>query len=452
MHRVVALVALASVLLIAALGAQPAAPHVVLITIDGLRGDYLNAAKYPLHVPTLRRMIREGTVSERTISVFPTLTGTAHTSLVTGVSAGAHGILGNNRFDPDIWSWTEDNYDRQPPYREFSEIHAETLWSAARAKGMKTAAIGWPQTAGGPIDYRIDISVAATAAESHTRTARSASPGWLDRIESKLGPIAATDLRFADHMKAVVAAQILEQLRPEFMAVHFALTDSVQHANGPGTAAAFEALEESDGNVAIVLEAIASARLTGSATVILTGDHGFLPMHTQLAINLPLVDAGLISKGADGKPSWTAIVAPNRGLGSLYLKNAADTDVLAKARAAFDKYAAAYPRRFRILERRALDAWGADPRAVLGIEPIEGYVLDARLGPPFAMAHDRAAGHGYRPDTPGMETGLIVWGAAARAAVVVPVSNTIDVAPTIARILGVALPRAEGQPLVGALK
>src|ERR1019366_4494248 len=73
--------------------------HVVLATIDGMRGDYLGEAdRYHLNIPHLRELMREGSYSARTISVFPTLTDTAHTSLVTGTGAAKHGILGNNRF------------------------------------------------------------------------------------------------------------------------------------------------------------------------------------------------------------------------------------------------------------------------------------------------------------------------------------------------------------------
>lgn len=428
--------------------------HVVLVTIDGMRGDYLgDADRYQLKIPHLRRLMREGSFSPRTISVFPTLTGTAHTALVTGVGAARHGILGNNKFDPSTWVFgaTGDNYDRQPPYRNHADIKVPTLWTSAHARGLKTAAIGWPQTTGGPIDYRIDILMAPTGPESHARTARTASPGWLDAVEAKLGPLEAVDLRGVDHVKALVAAQLLEQFKPALLAVHFAITDAVQHANGPGTPAALAAIEETDQNIGTLLDGLAASGLAATTTVIVTGDHGFLPMHTQLAINLPLVEAGLITRGADGHPAWTAIVVPNRGLGSLYVKDNS-TATLARARQALERYAALYPRRFRIVERAELDAWSADREALLGIEPTVGYVLDGRLDPPFAEPHSRAAGHGYRPDRPGMETGLIAWGAGVRAGWTLPTTNTIDVAPTIASILGLDLPDAEGKPIVGLFR
>lgn len=438
---------------------QPAgAPHVVLITIDGMRGDYLgNRDQYQLKIQNLRRLMREGSFSPRTLSVFPTLTGTAHTALVTGTGAFKHGILGNNKFDASTWVYRDDNpdnYDLQPPFRDYAEIKVGTLWSAARAKGLQTAAISWPQTAGGPIDYRIDIAAAATGPESHQRITRSASTspaGWLDRVERKLGPIQAIDGRMADHMKALVAVEILDQFKPSLTAIHFSLTDTIQHANGPLTPAAFAAIEETDQNIGDVLTGIAASGFASSTTVIVTGDHGFLPMHTELAINLPLIEAGLIAKGPDGHPSWTAIVAANRGLGSLYVKDKSAA-TLAKARQALEKYAAMYPRRFRIVERAELDEWSADRDAMLGIEPTAGYVLDARLAPPFAQPHARAAGHGYRPDTPGMETGLIAYGAGIRAGWVLPTTNTIDVAPTIATILGLQLPDADGKPIVGVFE
>src|SRR5919108_777084 len=306
----------------------PRVAHVVLVTIDGMRGDYLgDADRYQLKIPNLRRLMREGSYSPRMISVFPTLTGTAHTALVTGAGAMKHGILGNNKFDPSTWVYsadTQDNYDAQPPYRDHADIKVTTLWAAARARGLKTAAISWPQTAGGPIDYRADIAAAASGAESHQRIVRGASPGWIDAVERMLGPLQAVDGRMADHVKAQVAVEILKQFKPSLLAIHFSITDTVQHANGPLTPSAFAAMEETDQNIGDLLAGMSASGLGSSTTIIITGDHGFLPMHTELAINLPLVEAGLITKGADGHPQWQAMIAPNRGLGSLYVRAGAD--------------------------------------------------------------------------------------------------------------------------------
>jgi predicted AlkP superfamily pyrophosphatase or phosphodiesterase len=413
----------------------PVSRHVILVTIDGLRGDYIAATDpYHLKIPTLRAMMREGSVSERTISVFPTLTGTAHTTLVTGVPAARHGILGNNRFDPSVWTWDRENYDFQPPFRAFSDVKAPTLWAAARARGRTTAAINWPQTAGGPIDFITDVAIGRP-------------------VDTILGPVLAADIRMADHYKALVAAETLIALKPAFMAVHFSQTDAVQHALGPATPEALVAVEDTDTNLSILIAAIRKSEAAADVTTIVTGDHGFLPLHTELAINLPLVEAGLISPGANGRPEWQAIVAPNRGLGSLYVRDGANRAVITtRAREALAQYERKFPGRFRILDRAELDRWGADADAAFGIEPFAGYVLDARLAAPFAQPHARAAGHGYMPVMPGMETGLIMSGAGVRRGVRLPETRTLDIAPTIAALLGLELPQAEGQPITGALK
>jgi predicted AlkP superfamily pyrophosphatase or phosphodiesterase len=435
MSRVLRVMAALAAMLVHLAAQSPASRHAFLVTIDGLRGDYIAAHDpYHLKIPTLRRLMREGSVSERTLSVFPTLTGTAHTSLVTGVGAARHGILGNNRFDPSVWTWDRDNYDFQPSYREFSHVKTETLWTAARARGRTTAAFNWPQTAGAPIDFRTDILVGRAA-------------------DTILGSVTAVDVRMADHYKALAAAETLITLKPAFIALHFSQTDSVQHARGPATPEALVAVEDTDANLAILVDAVNRSGVADDVTIIVTGDHGFLPLHTELAINLPLVEASLITKGTSGHPEWQAIVAPNRGLGSLYVREGSDHGaVLKRAREALATYERRYPGRFRILEREELDRWGADADAALGIEPLPGYVLDARLSRPFAQAHNRAAGHGYSPATPGMETGLIMFGAGVRRGVRLPETRTLDIAPTIAALLGLDLPHADGQPIAGALK
>jgi hypothetical protein len=51
-----------------------------------------------------------------------------------------------------------------------------------------------------------------------------------------------------------------------------------------------------------------------------------------------------------------------------------------------------------------------------------------------------------------METGLVMSGAGVRRGVRLAETRTLDVAPTIAALLGIELRQAEGQPIAGALK
>jgi predicted AlkP superfamily pyrophosphatase or phosphodiesterase len=58
--------------------------------------------------------------------------------------------------------------------------------------------------------------------------------------------------------------------------------------------------------------------------------------------------------------------------------------------------------------------------------------------------------HGLSPDVPEMGASLVLWGDGVRAGDLGEVAM-IDIAPTLASLLGVSLPTAEGKPLAAAL-
>jgi len=67
-----------------------------MISIDRLRPDYVRAADpYGLRLPNLRRFQAEGASASGVKGVLPTVTYPSHTTLVTGVSPAAHGIVYN---------------------------------------------------------------------------------------------------------------------------------------------------------------------------------------------------------------------------------------------------------------------------------------------------------------------------------------------------------------------
>jgi predicted AlkP superfamily pyrophosphatase or phosphodiesterase len=132
-----------------ALAPRPPGPiqRVLVVSIDGLLPDtYLHPDAHDLRVPTLRWLVQNGAVSDGVESVFPTLTYPSHTSMVTGVNPGKHGIVANGSFDPleqdlDSWRW----------YAE--DIQVEPIWSIAERAGYDTALIHWPVTLGAKVRW-----------------------------------------------------------------------------------------------------------------------------------------------------------------------------------------------------------------------------------------------------------------------------------------------------------
>ena len=69
-------------------------PLLVVISVDGLRPDYITAADaHGAKIPNLRRFLKEGAYAEGVEGVVPTVTYPSHTTLVTGVWPAKHGIF-----------------------------------------------------------------------------------------------------------------------------------------------------------------------------------------------------------------------------------------------------------------------------------------------------------------------------------------------------------------------
>ena len=69
------------------IAAADAGRAVLLISIDGLRPDYVtDANRHGLKIPELRRLWAEGAHASSVRGVLPTITYPSHTTLVTGVS------------------------------------------------------------------------------------------------------------------------------------------------------------------------------------------------------------------------------------------------------------------------------------------------------------------------------------------------------------------------------
>ena len=116
-----------------AASSTPAGPAVLLISIDGLHpSNVLEADRYGLKIPTLRRLLREGAHATAMRGVLPTVTYPSHTTMLTGVWPVRHGIPTNVPFDPlnrnlGVWYW----------YAE--DIKALTLWEAVSNSGARTS-------------------------------------------------------------------------------------------------------------------------------------------------------------------------------------------------------------------------------------------------------------------------------------------------------------------------
>ena len=98
-------------------------------------------------LPHFRAFFKRAAGCGRVLSVYPSLTYPAHTSIVTGLYPARHGIVNNHKVQPEKrkpdWLW-------QRRY-----IRGTTLYDEARKHGLRVAALLWPVTGRAKIRYNL---------------------------------------------------------------------------------------------------------------------------------------------------------------------------------------------------------------------------------------------------------------------------------------------------------
>jgi predicted AlkP superfamily pyrophosphatase or phosphodiesterase len=250
----------------AAIATLAATQPLVVVSVDGLDNRYLtNADQMGLKIPNLRRLMREGQVSQGVIGVFPTVTWPSHTTMITGVDPVKHGILANWR----------------PPgekYLDYSQIKVPTLIGAAHAAGLTIATINWPVTVDAPVDWNIPeyFSKRRGAAQDARTVESKAKPADLFEKIANAYPSFAQQW-MDDRNRTQAAMYLLQHEKPRLLLIHLADLDSEEHDNAPYTRESKAIVERSDELVGQILSVLPA----GSALAVVS-DHGFEKVNTTV--------------------------------------------------------------------------------------------------------------------------------------------------------------------------
>jgi len=441
---ILALLVLSPFTLAAAYRAQAPIP-LVLISIDGLRPDYvLEADRYGLKIPELRRLLAEGAHASGVRGVLPTVTYPSHTTIVTGVSPARHGILANRPFDPLARN--------QGSFWYAEDIKARTLWDAAADAGLTTSSVDWPVTAGARIRWNIAQIWRAGTGDEGKLTHAVSTPGLLAEAERVVGPWPAGDAWWVadDRRKAAFDVYLLAAKKPHLHLCYFSGLDEEQHTTGPGSPQVKAALEEIDRLVGQVRSA-AEKRGGGTAYVAVVSDHGFARSDRYLDLNEPLRRAGLYEVDGRGQvASWRAFAWSAAGSAAIMLRDPADEDARRKVASVLDRLAEQPANGIdRILTGAEARAAGGFPTAAFVVgaraEPSTGNGLDAPAFRPGPHVHGE---HGYLPENAEMDASFLVAGPGITAGRDLGRIDMRDVAPTLAGLLHLSLPAAEGRDLL----
>jgi predicted AlkP superfamily pyrophosphatase or phosphodiesterase len=422
--------------------------HVIVVSIDGLVPDsYLRPDAHGLRVPTLRRMVAEGSHSAGARPAFPTVTYPCHTTIATGVAPLRHGIHSNRADDP-----LETNLDGWRWYAE--DIRAPPIWDLAASAGYRTALVGWPVTVGARATFLVPEFWRAKHGDDLKLLRALSTPGLLDRVAAASPRFAAGyhpgDF-FTDQFVVDIAVHALTAGKPHLSLIHLVQVDSAQHRHGLWSAEARAAIENADLQVARLVRAVDDAGVWPSTALVVVSDHGFAAVTSMVRPGVLLRQAALVDVDGQGHVTgYRAFLQMSGGLGYVYLADQRDAATAAVARRLFAEQAARPGGGIgRLFQPADIRAAGGDPRALLAFEaPPGGSFGPGYLGDYQAPPVYRAT-HGFAPDQPAMAASLLAWGPRVPRGRLAS-ARLVDVAPTVAAWLGIAMPTAEGRALLPA--
>ena len=434
---------------------QKVAKRAIIISLDGLDARYLSRRdEFNLRIPTLRRLMSEGAAARGVMSVYPSVTYPAHTTIATGVLPWRHGILGNEIFEsPDERQTGEWNWFAR-------DIKADTLWRAASRAGLKTALISWPASVGeGDYSFPEILSLTNSMTETLSRIKANDRPdGFVEELEGRDPKLySGSNKEETDDLRTRFAEYVITEKRPDLVMIHLFDLDHFQHVYGPFTPEAFGMLEKVDTYVARIIAAASRAGTLDETAIFIVSDHGFMPVSKEVHPTVLLARAGLLAvrevKREDGVyrmeiAGWRAVPYVTSGSCSIILRDPNDTDALNKARAIFKPLAGKKGSGiFRVIEADEVKRLGANPRAALMLDAEDGFQFGKHLTGDFITATERRGQHGYLPTRPDYKASFIASGAGIRRRGSLGDIRMLDIGPTIARVLKLKLRDAEGKAL-----
>jgi predicted AlkP superfamily pyrophosphatase or phosphodiesterase len=424
---------------------EPAPPILLLISIDGMRPDYVTSADaHGAKLPNLRRFLKEGAYAEGVTGVVPTVTYPSHTTLVTGVWPAQHGIFANTTFDP-----LQKNFQGWYWYAE--DIHSRTLWDAAAAAGRTTASVHWPVTVGAPITWNIPEFWRANTPDDAKLLRAVSTPGLLEEPRAALGdyPVGTDSSAEVDELRARYAQWILEHKHPALVTLHLAALDHIEHETGPFSPESIAILERLDAVIG-TLRAAVERLAPGRAFVAVVSDHGFVQTSAQLNLFPAFRDAKLFTLDEKGKVAdWKAMPWVTGGSAAIVLKAPHDEATRSQVRELLGKIAADPANGIdRVLDADDLHNRGGFPTAsfFVGLKP--GWRTGSTLDGPILSKTKIGGAHGELPDLPDLRASFFLIGPGVPAGRSLGLIDMRDVAPTLAHAVGLSLPSASGKNLL----
>jgi predicted AlkP superfamily pyrophosphatase or phosphodiesterase len=415
--------------------------------------DALNSLDFPQinGLPAFKKLLNQGSYAKEVISVYPSLTYPAHTSIVTGTYPLEHGIIANTLFQPGVkspdWFWYH------------KDIKVPTLYDIARRFGLRTGALLWPVTAGAKINYNLpEIWPNHPGQNQVLLVLTNGSPWYILDLNFRFGKLMnGTHQPELDDFVTESACRTILTKRPNLMMIHLTDVDYHRHYYGFMSEEAKNAIKRQDHRIHKIIKAAQKTGIYNQTTFIILGDHGFLDVKYQVNLNAFFKKAGLLKLTPSGSlGDWRVYANPCDGSAQVYLKDPRDQNLKQMVFNLLESLRKDQGSGIEAIFNRAEASRmgvGEGPEFVVEAKP--GYYFNSdwqspglcKVGPIDLEKDNYRADHGFSPYKPGYRTFFLASGCGIKKGVVIPSIQIIDEGPTMAELLGLKLPKARGRIL-----
>lgn len=429
-------------------------PSILLVSVDALKPEFVfEQERLGVKLPVITNyFVEKGlTAGDGMKSVFPTFTYPCHQSMITGTNPAIHKIVNNGIFDPlgehlGAWHW-------------FANTEVKTLWEAAKENGYWSASVAFPTSVGARGDFIApEFWWDGSALDSRFIDAVAKPQGIIAEMEKEIGQYAGgldlSDNGDAQRGKAALwmlknkIAPVISE-KPFFMSAYFASFDESAHQYGVYSNEAARSLEKIDKMLGELIEE--AMKITdGHLIVCVVSDHGSLDNTHNISPNVLLHDAGLVQTDENGRViSWKAFSQRAGGTAEVRLADPEDKEAADALKKIMDQLLADENSGImEVLNGEEARKRGGFPEAAYVLVSDKGYELrDDVTGDYCRTRLTQKAQHGYNENFPEMRASFMLTGEGITKGNVENV-HLMDVAPTLAGLMGFVLPDAEGRDLL----
>jgi len=376
----------------------------LIISIDGLRHDYLSLHQAPM----LAELAAGGVHVKQLQPVFPSKTFPNHYSLVTGLHPERHGIVDNSMYDPE--------HQRQFAMSMADQVadgfwwQGEPIWITAELQGVKAATYFFP------------------GSEAEIKGKR---PSYWFPYQHETPNRERTE-------QVLAWLALPEAERPRVITLYFSDVDSAGHNYGPRSEQVAQALAEVDAELTYLVQTLRERGQAEQVNLIISSDHGMAEVDQRKYI--------IADELFDG--SLTQNVRFSREIVSIFPKSGQEELLYQQIAGRYNPEQMRLYRKHELPERFQHQQHARIAPIILLAEQPWIFVRRSLLpGLKADPSFFRARGsHGYDNTEPDMQGMLIAYGPAFKQQATVAQLSMVDFYNVMARVVGLTPAPNQGDP------